>query len=192
MAVVEGLEELSDHQHFLNSVSSLNFELDNGTDSIVVKAINLLVAITDFLRISIQFLQKGFTQRIWDQVTSGDVNAAITSLKHARQNFAFAVNDAASIAILRRENDEATQKALQNMSPLTFKKMHDDVVRNRLEKSGQWLLEHTSFGKWLRGDIVTLWCPGEGKPPSNFHMGGGLTYGARWCGKDSVNVRICC
>ncbi|KFY28844.1 hypothetical protein V491_00258 [Pseudogymnoascus sp. VKM F-3775] len=162
VAVVEGLEELSDHQHFLNSVSSLNFELDNGTDSIVVKAINLLVAITDFLRISIQFLQKGFTQRIWDQVTSGDVNAAITSLKHARQNFAFAVSEVASMAILRRENDEATQKALQNMSPLTFKKTHDDVVRNRLEKSGRWLLDHPSFCKWLRGDILTLWCPGEG------------------------------
>lgn len=45
--------ELSDHQQFLNSVNSLNFELDNGTDSILVKAIHLLAAITDFLRTSI-------------------------------------------------------------------------------------------------------------------------------------------
>ena len=131
MAVVEGLEELSDHQQFLNSVSSLNFELDNGTDSILVKAINLLVAITDFLRISIQFLQKQFVRRIWDQVTTDHVNTAMKSLQDARQNFDQAVHGAASATILRRENEEVTRKALHDMSPLTFKKTHDDVVRDR-------------------------------------------------------------
>lgn len=147
-------------------MSSLNFELDNRTDSILVKAINLLVAITDFLQISIQFLQKRFIRRAWDHVTTDHVNIAMRSLKDARQNFALAVHGAASVAILRRENEEVTQKALDDMSPLTFKKAHDDVVRNRLDNSGQWLLEHPNFDKWLRGDILSLWCPGEGKPPS--------------------------
>ena len=76
------------------------------------------------------------------------------------------VHGAASAIILRRENEEVTRKALDDMSPLTFKKAHDDVVRNRLDNSGQWLLEHPNFDKWLRGDILSLWCPGEGKPPS--------------------------
>ncbi|KFZ11552.1 hypothetical protein V502_07499 [Pseudogymnoascus sp. VKM F-4520 (FW-2644)] len=161
VAVVEGLEELSDHQQFLNSVSSLNFELDNGTDSILVKAINLLVAITDFLRISIQFLQKHFARRVWDKITTDHVNTAMKSLQDARQNFDRVVHGAASAIILRGENEKVTRKALDDMSPLTFKKTHDDVVRNRLDNSGQWLLEHPNFGKWLRGDILSLWCPGE-------------------------------
>ncbi|OBT69142.1 hypothetical protein VE03_02000 [Pseudogymnoascus sp. 23342-1-I1] len=161
VAVIEGLEELSDHQQFLNSFSSLNFELDNGTDSILVKATNLLVAITDFLRISIQFLQKHFARRVWDKVTTDDVNAAMKSLQNARQNFDRVVHGAAAAIVLRRDNEEVTRKALDNMSPLTFKKTHDDVVRNRLDKSGKWLLEHPKFDKWLHGDILTLWCPGE-------------------------------
>jgi hypothetical protein len=165
VAVVEGFEELSDHQQFLNSVSSLNFELDNGTDSILVKATNLLAAITDFLRISIQFLQRNFAQRVWDQVTTDHVNTAMKSLQDARQNFDLAVHRAASATILRRENETVTRKALHDMSPLTFKKTHDDVVINRLENSGQWLLEHPKFDKWLHGDIKTLWCPGKGKQP---------------------------
>lgn len=168
VAIIEGLEELSDHQQFLNSVSALNFELDNGTDSILVKAINLLVAITDYLRISIQLLQKHFVQRIWDQVTTDHVNTAMKSLQDARQKFDQAVHGAASATILRRENEEVTRKVLNDMSPLTFKKTHDDVVRSRLDNSGKWLLEHPKFDKWLRGNILTLWCPGEGKQPSNF------------------------
>lgn len=177
MAVVEGLEELSDHQQFLNSVSSLNFELDNGTDSILVKATNLLAAITDFLRISIQFLQRNFVQRVWDQVTTDHVNTAMKSLQDARQNFDLAVHGAASATILRRENEAVTRKALHDMSPLTFKKTHDDVVINRLENSGQWLLEHPNFYKWLRGDILTLWCPGKGKQSSKLYfLNAGLTY----------------
>lgn len=177
VAVIEGLEELSDHQQFLNSVSSLNFELDNRTDPILVKAINLLVAITDFLRISILFLQKHFVRRVWDQVTTEHVNSAMKTLKDARQSFDMAVHGAASATILRRENEEAMRNALQIMSPLTFKETHDDVVRNRLHNSGQWLLEHPKFDKWLQGDILTLWCPGEGKLPSNFYvLDEGLTY----------------
>ncbi|OBT57822.1 hypothetical protein VE04_01879 [Pseudogymnoascus sp. 24MN13] len=168
VAVVEGLEELSDHQQFLNSVSSLNFELDNGTDSILVKATNLLAAITDFLRISIQFLQRNFVQRVWDQVTTDHVNTAMKSLQDARQNFDLAVHGAASATILRRENEAVTRKALHDMSPLTFKKTHDDVVINRLENSGQWLLEHQNFDKWLRGDLLTLWCPGKGGAGKTF------------------------
>ncbi|KFY79257.1 hypothetical protein V499_01723 [Pseudogymnoascus sp. VKM F-103] len=168
VAVVEGLEELSDHQQFLNSVSSLNFELDNGTDSILVKATNLLAAITDFLRISIQFLQRNFVQRVWDQVTTDYVNTAMKSLQDARQNFDLAVHGAASATILRRENEAVTRKALHDMSPLTFKKTHDDVVINRLENSGQWLLEHQTFDKWLRGDLLTLWCPGKGGAGKTF------------------------
>lgn len=176
VAVIEGLEELSNHQQFLNSVSTLNFELDNGTDSILVNAINLLVAITDYLRISIQLLQKHFVRRIWDQVTTDDVNTAMKSLQDARQKFDQAVHGVASATILRRENEEVTRKALYDMSPLKFKKTHDDVVRNRLDNSGKWLLEHPKFVKWLRGDILTLWCPGEGKQPSNFYvLNGGLT-----------------
>ena len=85
MAIIEGLEELSDHQQFLNSMSSLDFELGNGTDSILVKAINLLVAITNFLRISIQFLQKHFARRVWDKITTDHVNTAMESLQDARQ-----------------------------------------------------------------------------------------------------------
>jgi hypothetical protein len=141
----------------------LNFELDNGTDSILVKATKLLVAITDFLRISIQFLQKNFVRRVWDQVTTDHVNTAMKSLQDARQSFDSAVYGAASATILRRENEELTRQALHDMSPLNFKKTHDDVAKNRLENSGKWLLEHPSFDKWLRGDILTLWCPGEGK-----------------------------
>ncbi|KFY17241.1 hypothetical protein V492_00802 [Pseudogymnoascus sp. VKM F-4246] len=162
IAVIEGLEELSDHQQFLNSLSSLNFELDNGTDSILIKATNLLVAITDFLRISIQFLQKHFIRRVWDQVTEDQVNIAMKSLKDARQNFDLAVQGAASATILRRENEEVTRKALDDMSPLTFNKIHDEIVRSRLNHSGRWLLEHPTFNKWLYGDVLTLWCPGEG------------------------------
>ncbi|KFY44986.1 hypothetical protein V494_01208 [Pseudogymnoascus sp. VKM F-4513 (FW-928)] len=162
IAVIKGLEELSDHQQFLNSLSSLNFELDNGTDSILVKATNLLVAITDFLRISIQFLQKHFIRRVWDQVTEDQVNRAMRSLKDARQNFDLAVQGAASATILRRENEEVTRKALDDMSPLTFNKIHDEIVRSRLNHSGRWLLEHPTFNNWLYGDALTLWCPDEG------------------------------
>ncbi|OBT81856.1 hypothetical protein VE02_09788 [Pseudogymnoascus sp. 03VT05] len=168
VAVVEGLEELSDHRQFLNSVSSLNFELDNGTDSILVKATNLLAAITDFLRISIQFLQRNFVRRVWDQVTTDHVDTAMRSLQDARQNFDLAVHGAAAATILRRENEEVTRKALHDMSPLTFKKTHDDVVINRLDNSGKWLLQNPKFDKWLRGDILTLWCPGKGGAGKTF------------------------
>lgn len=113
------------------------------------------------------------------------------SLKDARQKFDQAVHGAASITILRKENEEITQKALDDMSTLTFKKTHDDVVRNRLDNSGQWLLEHEKFGKWLHGDILTLWCPGEGKPLSYqifYILNRGLIYSASRRRKDGLNV----
>lgn len=46
------------------------------------------------------------------------------------------------------------------LSDLNFKEMQSDILANRTEGTGEWLLESQIFKGWLVGKSEVLWCPG--------------------------------
>ena len=46
------------------------------------------------------------------------------------------------------------------LSPLNFKVTQSDVLKQRADGTGQWLLESPEFQAWLSGLSESMWCPG--------------------------------
>ncbi|KAK4224251.1 hypothetical protein QBC38DRAFT_24376 [Podospora fimiseda] len=58
-----------------------------------------------------------------------------------------------------RRDDDA-EKILTWISPISFRVKQADVFEGVEPGTGQWLLQHDTFLKWLEGEVDLLWCPG--------------------------------
>lgn len=61
-----------------------------------------------------------------------------------------------------RSNLETQQdrRILEWLSPDNYGPQHSDVLKNRSQGTGQWLLDSDEYQQWLVGERQTLFCPG--------------------------------
>ncbi|KAH6994707.1 hypothetical protein EDB82DRAFT_502327 [Fusarium venenatum] len=59
-----------------------------------------------------------------------------------------------------RARDEEALKIISWISTISFRAKHEDILDSTQPGTGTWLLEHSTFQSWKRGDIDKLWCPG--------------------------------
>jgi hypothetical protein len=52
------------------------------------------------------------------------------------------------------------RELIEWLSPLNFWSKQSDVFSRRLDRTGEWFLQHEEFNSWFRGPPKTLWCRG--------------------------------
>ena len=60
-----------------------------------------------------------------------------------------------------RIKDQEGHDIVNWLSPLNFWLKQNDTFERRQEGTGEWLLEHPEFRKWIEGENRALWCPGD-------------------------------
>jgi hypothetical protein len=166
--VTEQLEELSGYQSFVESVQQVNLSDSSPAKvAILEKATNLLTAVTNFLRISLIYLQQNFFEKVGETVIGKDtVTESKRKLDNAVEAFDLSVSRGAHLKTLKEERDEEIEKILCSLSNMNFKGVQIDVQSKCLPGTGQWIFKESKFDQWLNGDISVLWCPGMGMFPS--------------------------
>ena len=74
----------------------------------------------------------------------------------------------ANLFLLDQENrirDQESREIVEWLSPLNFWAKQNDTIERRQEGTGEWLLKHPDFQKWVNGEISIVWCPGDRTPP---------------------------
>ena len=62
---------------------------------------------------------------------------------------------------MNRIEDNESRDIVKWLSPLNFWTKQDDTFERRQEGTGEWLLDHPEFQKWVDGETKVLWCPGD-------------------------------
>ncbi|KAM0344005.1 hypothetical protein ACHAPU_007908 [Fusarium lateritium] len=58
------------------------------------------------------------------------------------------------------QHDQEHQAILTWLTPTDYPLRHNDIISQRQEGTGNWLLDSTEFQAWLNGEKQTLFCPG--------------------------------
>ena len=158
--IINQLERISSYSAFID-------ELQNSTivgNTLIEKAIDLLRAITDFLRKSLIYLKTNSVANL-GKVVVGSENIPLvdTDLEDSIREFNLAASQETLRVTLKREEAKQTQELLAWLSTLDFKPKQSDILSKRLEGTGKWFLEDPQFRQWMDEDITTLWCPGARK-----------------------------
>jgi hypothetical protein len=123
----------------------------------------LLAATNDFLRISLVYLNTNVLKRLGQVLISeDDVTKGKDAFNSALKDFLESLNMAASLTLLRKEQEEQQKATLTFLSEMNFEVVQHDVLKKRKTGTGQWLLEATEFQDWLQVYTPLLWCPRQG------------------------------
>jgi hypothetical protein len=57
------------------------------------------------------------------------------------------------------------------LSDLDFKETQKDILANRADGTGRWLLESQMFNGWVAGKSKILWCPGTREVLTHLSLG---------------------
>lgn len=125
---------VTDADHFGRSIVNLK-------PLILVKAINLMAEINNFLRISILYLKSHFIGKVWTGVIGEDqVAAAKTALQGAIEDFDQGVRQEADFIIWEQEDARRTKKLLDSLTKLpNFKQIQSGYRQRRTVGTGEWL-----------------------------------------------------
>jgi hypothetical protein len=123
----------------------------------------LLAATNDFLRISLVYLNTNVLKRLGQVLISeDDVTKGKDAFNSALKDFLESLNMAASLTLLRKEQEEQQKATLTSLSEMNFEVVQHDVLKKRKTGTGQWLLEATEFQDRLQVYTPLLWCPRQG------------------------------
>jgi hypothetical protein len=160
--VTEQLEKLSTHLSFVENVRQINLD-DSSQEkvTIVENATILLAAVTNFLRISLIYLNKNFWRKAGETIIGkDDVTKSKEELDNAVDAFDRSVSRGADLARWRTQQAEENEKILSSFSDMDFEIVQKEVRSKRLPGTGEWIFREPKFDKWLNKDISVLWCPG--------------------------------
>ena len=68
------------------------------------------------------------------------------------------INNKDHLDQLKSEED---RDIIEWLSPLNYWTKQNDIFDWRHEGTGEWLIRHPEFEKWIEGDTQVLWCPGN-------------------------------
>ncbi|KAG4441352.1 hypothetical protein IFR05_003166 [Cadophora sp. M221] len=162
--IISGLDHLSIHQPFFEDLREIGPQ--DLPPSIQEHSTLLLAAISDYLRVSLIFLQSRYIGKVLKVIVKDDVDEAQKAVDSAIADLDRAVNHETYLLGKRREKGEGLKNALRSLSRLRFRDTHDDIWKRRLGETGKWMLSDPQFLQWLDGSIKILWCtglPGAGK-----------------------------
>jgi hypothetical protein len=60
-----------------------------------------------------------------------------------------------------RIKDQEDCDIINWLSPWNFWLKQNDMFERRCNGTGEWLLSHSEFQKWIEGETHVLWCPGN-------------------------------
>lgn len=171
--IIDELGKLSDHQQYVDSLRGLN--LTTIQPPIIVRSLNLLSEINNYLRVSVVYLASTYVKKaLTGNVLEDQVASCKTALRTAIQEFNEAVSMEACFLIWKEADKRRRSEALDELTKLSYKKINSDYCRRRTKKTGQWLLDEPKFDEWINGARKLLWCPGIGKvfllPPDLHHL----------------------
>jgi hypothetical protein len=63
--------------------------------------------------------------------------------------------------LIRRQDKEERRKILDWLSPLNFWNTQGETYSQAEPGTCLWFFESTEFNSWYKGDVRTLWCPGD-------------------------------
>ncbi|KAG7294108.1 hypothetical protein NEMBOFW57_004172 [Staphylotrichum longicolle] len=106
-----------------------------------------------------------------------DVNDFVSTLERLKSHFNLVMqNDLVALSKLSnlkldgicQQFETARTKSLDKereeivawISPLSYRPRQLDILENMQPGTGNWFLEHSTFRRWVDGDVDALWCPG--------------------------------
>lgn len=148
--------------HFFWLVTEAGFfgcSIVNLKPLILVKAINLMAEINNFLRISILYMKSHFIGKAWTGVIGEDqVAAAKTALQGSMEDFDQGVRREADFITWEREDARRTKKLLDLLTKLpNYKQIQPGCRQRRTIGTGEWLFRQPKFNQWLAGNLPNLW-----------------------------------
>jgi hypothetical protein len=149
------------YNSFFSSLQKLGY--DRISDTLLEAATKLFVAITNYLRASLRFLDTNIVVDTLKVIVKDNLANSKAALVVAATNLDVVVNQEILFDEKNRAWREECEKAMDFLSDLPVLKAHDDVRNLRMKDSGKWILENDMFLKWIDGDVKTLWCPGKRK-----------------------------
>jgi hypothetical protein len=172
MAATQKLDQLVSFETSVRSINALDLDDSLALEqSIIVDAIKLLAAMTEYLQTSLLYLKSCFLKKMVKTVFSEDnVVVAAKNLDEAAEAFRRSCRQASDHSILEakirmRKDDE--QEKLTNLSELNYASIHNEKRKVRGdEKTTNWIFEEPKYKDWRTTSKRLLFCvgaPGIGK-----------------------------
>jgi hypothetical protein len=160
--VLDTLGQLEDSQALIDIIRKADLDNSDVENRPILKdATLLLVAITDFLRISIVYLQTNVAKKVGKTVIGqDDVKVGKQELQDALQRFRDSLRDGAAIITYKSRQESETKLILDSISSLNFETRYREIRQIREPGTGLWILDDMLFQQWWKLKNATLWCPG--------------------------------
>jgi hypothetical protein len=150
---------LKKYDSFFSNLQKLGY--DRISDDLLETATKLFLAITIFLRVSLEFLDTNRIVGVAKALKADKLADAKSGLSSAVTDLDAAVNQEALFDEKTRAWREECEQAMHFLSDLPVLKAHDDVRNLRVKDSGNWILQDETFLKWMDAEVKTIWCPGK-------------------------------
>jgi hypothetical protein len=150
---------LKKYDSFFSNLQKLGY--DRISDGLLKTATKLFVAITVFLRVSLEFLDTNRIMGAAKALKADKLADAKLGLSSAVTDLDAAVNQEALFDEKTRAWREECEQAMHFLSDLPVLKAHDDVRNLRAKDSGNWILQDETFLKGMDNEVKTIWCPGK-------------------------------
>jgi hypothetical protein len=160
--IIDTLGRLDDCQAFIDLIREAALDDSSPANCRVLENATLvLVAITDFLRISIVYLQTNALKKVGDSLFGkDDVSKGKKDLDDVLQRFKDSVQVAAGAMTLKNQQEAENQLVLDSISLLNFEKRHSEINQQRLNGTGLWVLGEPVYKEWWASEKSILWCHG--------------------------------
>ena len=147
----------------MNRISYLAEE--NVDESILLSAIKLQKALTDFLRISVLWLDVNYTSKIAaTAIGSQDVQAEVTTPQRAQGALRTSISDDLYLTVKRQSIESHNEQSLSNVCPYEDHVLHiakqKQLCQDRLPNTGAGIIDGAAYQRWCTGETSTLWCSG--------------------------------
>lgn len=161
--VLSGLDMMLEDQHFLDGLQ--RFPIYAIDESIVVRALKLQKALSEFIRESVVWLRKhAMTKFVTDAFGIQDVRVAIEDLNFARVALKRAMDTefylTAKLRDLEAQDNKTLDRMIARQDCIYHIARQRDLHDKRLPNSGESIVKDPRYQQWCSGDLSSLWCDG--------------------------------
>jgi hypothetical protein len=164
MAATQKLDQLVSFETSVRSINALDLDDSLAIEqSIIVDAIKLLAAMTEYLQTSLLYLKSCFLKNMVKTVFSKtNVVVAAKNLDEAAKAFrSKQASDYSTLEAKIRHRKRDEQEMLRNLSELNYASIHNDKSKVRSdEKTTNWIFEEPKYKDWRTTSKHLLWCNG--------------------------------